>query len=308
MQPPAAGARRGPAYCRNSCFLDALVVALLHRPAGTLLARLRAEAPAHPVAQELCALMHFIHARDAPAPAMTCTTLRRRLLAEMQRRGYENPADGQPRDATEMLKALLEILRVPDTLRVTRRAQIQLAGGGARWLDRDADGGSGPVPHGTVWTAHLPSTARTVGQALHISEEQEVEGRLDAEDMDAMARLHGAPLPTARYVRRRDVTKVVGVEGDLFCVELGRVYLDRAGRARRASAAFAPDAILLGGRAFHVLSVVCHASRHYTCVVRRGGAWWEYDDRAPARLQPCALTADKLRTAVLYVYGTAPHG
>ena len=259
------------------------------------------------MAAELGLLRHFIHGGTAAGPAMTCTTLRQRLLAAMQRRGYENPADGQPRDATEMLKALLEILRVPDTLRVTRRAEIQLVGGGqgARWWQRASAGASRPVPHGTVWTAHLPSTARTVGQALHISEEQEVEGCLDAEDMDAMARLHGAPLPTARYVRRRDTTKVVGVEGDLFFVELGRLYLDRAGRARRSTVAFSPDFIRFGDRVFAVVSVVCHAHHHYTCVLRRDGAWWEYDDRAPHHLRPCALTADKLRTAVLYVYGRA---
>ena len=49
-------------------------------------------------------------------------------------------------------------------------------------------------------------------------------------------------------------------------------------------------------------SIVCHTHHHYTCVLRHGDAWWEYNDREPARLRPCLLSADKLRTAVLYVY------
>ena len=170
-------------------------MALLHRPPRALRARLEeqgdAAAGGHPVAAELCALLRFIHGR-APSPAMTCTTLRQRLFTEMQKRGYENPADGQPRDAAEMLKALLEILKIPDTLRVQRHAEIQLEGE-KTWRLR---GPPSVALHGTVWTAHLPSTARTVGQALHSCDEQEVEACLDDEDMEQMARLHGAALPT----------------------------------------------------------------------------------------------------------------
>ena len=132
-----------------------------------------------------------------------------------------------------------------------------------------------------------------------------MEACLDDEDMEQMARLHGAPLPTPRYTRRRDTMKLVGVEGDLFFVELGRIYLDRTGRPRRSIVSFTPDSIQFDDHIFHVVSMVCHANHHYTCVLRHGRAWWEYDDRDPTRLRPCALSADKLRTAVLYVYTRA---
>ena len=229
---------------------------------------------------------------------MTCTTLRQLLFAGMQQRGYENPADGRPRDATEVLKALLEILRVPDTLRVQRRAEIRLEGDSEKWIQRDKN--PAPEPHGTVWTAHLPSTARTVGQALHSCEEQEVEARLDDEDMQEMARLHGAPLPTPRYARRKDTMKLVGVQSGLFFVEMSRIYLGKDNRPRRAAVAFSPDSIQFGDATFHVASVVCHARNHYTCVLRHGGGWSRAPPPAPVR--PHRRQAPH---AVLYVYGRA---
>ena len=200
MQPaPRPPALRGLTYCRNSCFLDSLIMALLHRPSATLRACMEDSSQKHhPVAAELCLLLHFIHGSGPAGPAMTCTTLRQLLFAGMQQRGYENPADGRPRDATEVLKALLEILRVPDTLRVQRRAEIRLEGDSEKWIQRDKN--PAPEPHGT--DGRLPSTARTMGRRCTY-EEQEVEGRLDDEDMEQMARLRGAPLPTPRYTRRR---------------------------------------------------------------------------------------------------------
>ena len=308
---PAPPPVRGPHYCANSCFLDSLVMALLHRPPAALRARLEAEAVAEsrPVASELIRLLRHIHAPAAqaggpPHGGTTCTALRQLLHQDMQRRGYENPADGQPRDASEMLKALLQILRFPDTLQVQRTSEIFMED---RWIQRAPPA---TAPHGTVWTVHLPCTARSVGQALHLREEQEVEGRLDAEDAEELRQLHGAAAPrTNQYTKRRDIMKLVGVDGDLFFVELARAHIDRStGRVRMSDIIFAPDSIRLSqARVFDVISLLCHRKNHYTCVLRHGRAWWEYDDRMN-QLRACALTPDKLRTAVLYMYALRPAG
>ena len=53
-----------------------------------------------------------------------------------------------------MLKALLEMQKIPDALRVQRHAEIRLEG------EKTAAARPPSVAlHGTVWTAHLPSTA-----------------------------------------------------------------------------------------------------------------------------------------------------
>ena len=307
---PAPPLVRGPHYCANSCFLDSLVMALLHRPPAALRARLEAEAVAEsrPVARELIRLLRHIHATTDRAAsggtATTCTALRQLLHQDMQRRGYENPADGQPRDASEMLKALLQILRFPDTLKVQRKSEIFIDGS---WLDRAPPT---TAPHGTVWTVHLPCTARSVGQALHLREEQQVEGRLDAEDMEELRQVHGDATPhTNEYSKRRDIMKLVGVDGDLFFLELARVHVNHAtGRVCMSDVIFDPDSIRLSqDRVFDVISLLCHHKNHYTCVLRHGRMWWEYDDRMP-ELRACALTPDKLRTAVLYMYALRPPG
>ena len=265
-------------------------MALLHRPSATLRACEEDSAEAPPRGGGAVPLLHLYG--SGPGPAMTCTTLRQLLLRACSSGGTRIRRTGG-RDATEVLKALLEILRVADPLRVPRRAAHRQEGDREKSIQPHNH--PAPEPHGTVWTAHLPSTARTMGQALHLCEEQEVEGRLDDEDMEQMARLHGAPLPTPRYTRRRDTMKLVGVEGDLFFVELGRIYLDRTGRPRRSIVSFTPDSIQFDDHIFHVGSMVCHANHHYTCVLRHGRAWWEYDDRSTG----CARRAQATSCAPL---------
>ena len=285
---------RGPSWHQNSCFLDALAVALLHTPTATMQQLLmQARAPTSlPLAAELLDVQQRL-GKDAPH---TCQQLRAALRPVLVGRGYEDPADGGARDALEVLKAVLGHLRCPDVLWATHAAEIWQR---QRWLRRQQPQ---TARHGAVWTVQLPTAARTLAGTLRQVTEQHVAGRLAAEDVAEMAALHGdAAVVEATYTCRRDERSLQAVEGDLLLLELERLYLGAQGQQKRSLAAFAPDELRVGGALFAPISLLCHAHHHYTCLVRRNGAWWLYDDRCP-RLGQVSCLKPLLPQVVLFVY------
>ena len=279
---------RGPSWHRNSCFLDALVVGLLHTPTTTLQQLLSSSQL--PLARELLALQQRL---EEQAPH-TCHAVRTALQPVLVGRGYEDPADGSARDALEVLKAMLEHLRCPDVLWVTHGAEIWQR---SAWKQR-----SPPLTgrHGAVWTVQLPTAARTLAATLHQVTEQQVEGRLQAEDVREMIALHGH-CRQKTYTQRRDARRLDKVEGDLLLLELERLYLGTQGQQKRSLAAFYPEVLTIGSDRFIPISLVCHAHHHYTCLVYRQDQWWLYDDRCP-QLQQVASLPPVLPQVVLYVY------
>lgn len=283
-----AGQMRGPSWHRNSCFLDALVVGLLHAPSTTIEQLLTSSQSL--LATELMALQKRL---DEKAPH-TCHALRTALQPVLVGRGYEDPADGSARDALEVLKAMLEHLRCPDVLWVTQGAEICQQ---RTWKQRSL-----PVTarHGAVWTVQLPTAARTLAATLHQVTEQQVEGQLQTEDVREMIALHGH-CRQKTYTQRRDARRLDKVEGDLLLLELERLYLGTQGQQKRSLAAFAPEPLTIGPDRFIPISLLCHAQHHYTCLVYRQDQWWLYDDRCPQLQQVAALTPF-LPQVVLFVY------
>ena len=288
----------GPGYSANSCFLDALVVALFHAPPPSLRRHLRSGGD---VGRELQALSRGMReeaeTESSVSSGMTCTALRSCLRTAMQARGYEDPGDGQPRDAGEVAKALFALLELPDVLAVQSKAEIQVDG---EWLLRDH-----PATrlHGLVWSVRMPSSARTLAATMHVADTQEVDGELEPQDVAAMQRLHGRSSLPRRYSRRRETLRLVNVRGgDFFVVELMRLYHDGQGRMRRSEGRLAPDTIQIGEHAWHAVSLLCHAGGHYTCLVRRADAWWHFDDRRPCQLVRCNDLAACLSNVVLMLY------
>lgn len=278
---------RGPTWHRNSCFLDALVVALLHVPTATL-GQLLDQART-PLATQLAAIQQKL----GQSATHTCQALRTALQPVLAGRGYEDPADGRARDALEVLKAMLEHLHCPDVLWATRASEIWQDAWRSRRLPTT-------TRYGILWTVQLPTAVRrTLAATLHQVAEQQVEGQLDADDMQEMRTLHGQGC-VAAYSRRRDAISLAKVEGDLLLVELERLYLGTHGQQKRSVAALAPDPLRIGDDHFAAISLVCHAHHHYTCLVYREQQWWLYDDRDPP-LQPVALHT-YLPQVVLYVY------
>ncbi len=277
---------RGPTWHQNSCFLDALVVALLHAPTATM--RQLLDQPHTPLAAELATVQHKL----GQSAAHTCQALRAALQPVLVGRGYEDPADGRARDALEVLKAMLGHLRCPDVLWATRASEIWQDAWRSRRLPTTAR-------YGILWTVQLPTAARTLAATLHQVAEQQVEGQLEAEDVQEMRTLHGQ-CRSAAYSRRRDAIRLEKVDGDLLLIEMERLYLGAHGQQKRSVAALAPDPLRIGDDHFAAISLVCHAHHHYTCLVRQDQQWRLYDDRDPA-LQPAALHT-YLPQVVLYVY------
>lgn len=260
----------GLAWHANSCFVDSLLLLLLHRPSRFVNRHLLRPCPA------LREVARHIHTGSAPA---TCAVYRATLDANNT--SFERFNDGRARDISELLQHVLA--HTPDVLDVRHESFVH-HDEEQRWVRR-------ALPHDTrergVWTIPPETLARkqvlTVAALLHLEEHARFDAPhvFDAEDRDELAAANDAGSIPAQYTKRKAHRILRGVGSDLLLFDVRRTMMDERGHVIRVTTALLPDRMLLiQNQAFHLTGIVIHICHHYVTAIYRAAKWWLFDDKA----------------------------